>query len=358
MGIAERSYIRDNGGRSGGGGIGRGSFGHGRLSVVGWLIIINIAVFLIDLVLPTAKLTDYREVVVGATQEQIARAVAVEVPIEAEPPMGVAVRVPLVDPVTGQQVGNEIYRRWHLLNGYGHFSLLKGFLQLEVWRVVTYQFLHANASHIFFNMFGLFMFGGMVEQYLGRKQFLSYYLLCGISGGLMYLIIVGLAALGVPLPGTLSSTSTGTPLIGASAGVFGVIIACAKISPNQSVMLIFPPIPLKLKWLAYGYVVIAAGNLILGGTNAGGDAAHVGGAIAGYFFIRRVHLLRGFLDFGIGPAPKHGGGHPKPLAPRGSRLQMKADQILDKVQKHGMQSLTEREKKILNKSARESGGHR
>ncbi len=349
MGIADRAYIRENGGRSGGG-IGRGSMGHGRLSIVGWLIIINVAVFLIDLVLPVVNIKDYSQQITGANDQQLLEAQNMSQAPQRQHELGRPwTRVTSVDPAT-RTIESEQYRTWHLLNGFGHFSLLHGFVKLEVWRVVTYQFLHANFMHLFFNMFGLFMFGGMVEQYLGRKQFLSYYLLCGISGGLLYLIFVALAAINVPLPGTLAATSITTPLIGASAGVFGVVIACAKISPDQRVMLLFPPIPMKLKWLAYGYVAFAAGNLILGGQNAGGDAAHIGGAIAGYFFIRRVHLLRGFLDFGLGPAPR--GQSPG----QNTRLQKKADKILDKVRDKGMQSLTEREKKVLQKSSRDAGG--
>lgn len=351
MGIAERSYYQDRGRGSGGigGGFGRGVMGSGRLSVIAWLIIINAAVFFVDLFLPTVQLVDINLVDSSLPREVIRRAVPVDVPLQpgqSAPGLGEQIQRPLVDPVNGQQVGIELSREWHLLNGLGHFSLIKGFLKLEVWRVVTYQFLHADLSHLFFNMFGLFMFGGMVEQYLGRKKFLSFYLLCGISGGLLYLIIVGLGALGVPLPGTLRATNIGTPLIGASAGVFGVIVACARLSPDERVMLLFPPIPLKLKWLAYGYVTIAAGNLIMGGQNAGGDAAHIGGAVAGFFFIRRIDLLRGFLDFGLGPAPKQGE----------SRLSRRADELLKKAHERGVHSLTEREKKIINKSAREGQG--
>lgn len=351
MGIADRAYYREEP-RSRGFGLGggRGSLLPGRLSVITWLVIINVGIFAIDLLLPVKPFRDYREVSTTASQQQIERALPLQVPNQALPPPGAPWRQPLVDPVTNQIVGADIYRRWHILNGFGHFSLLKGFLQIEVWRVVTYQFLHANFIHLFFNMFGLYMFGGMVEQYLGRKKFLSFYLLCGIGGGLLYLILVGLAVLGVPLPGTLAQTTIGTPLIGASAGVFGVIIACAKISPNQSVMLIFPPIPLKLKWLAYGYVAVAAYNLISGGNNAGGDAAHIGGAIAGFFFIRRIHLLRGFLDFGLGPAPKG----PASVS-NDTRHQKKIDRILEKVHAKGMHSLTKREEKLLRQS---SGGGR
>ncbi len=354
MGIADRAYIRDNNRGSGGFGLGTGGpLRLSGLSVITWLIAINIAVFVVDLMLPTVSILDGIAVDRRATQQQIDRAVPLNVEPPSPPEPGKSWQVPLIDPTTNQQVGAKLYRTWHALNGFGHFSLAKGFLSLEVWRVVTYQFLHANVSHLFFNMFGLFMFGGMVEQFLGRKKFLSFYLLCGISGGLLYLLIVGFAALGMPLPGTLGATSIYTPLIGASGAVFGVIVACAKISPNQSVYLLLLPIPLKLKWLAYGYVAIAAFNLISGGSNAGGDAAHIGGAIAGYFYIRNTHLLRGFLDFGIGPAPKNsGGGHPRPAGGPATRLERQADKILEKVHEKGMQSLTAREKRILNKSAR------
>lgn len=352
MGIADRDYTR-NDQRGGGPAFTRPSFRPGGLSVIAWLIIINIGVFVVDLALPTKQMLDIRATFSTATAEQIDRAQIIEIAAPAAQHIGYPVRKPLVDPVTGQQVGFEQYRTWHLLNGYGHFSLLKGFLGLEVWRVVTYQFLHANISHLFFNMFGLFVFGGMVEQYLGKKKFLSFYLICGISGGLLYLLFVGLAAMGVPLPGTLADTTAGTPLIGASAGVFGVIVASARLQPDAKMMLIFPPIPMKLKWMAYGYVGIAAFNLISGGNNAGGDAAHIGGAIAGFYFIKNIHLLRDFLDFGIGPAPK--GPHPRPgrSGKSSSRLQKQADAVLDKVNREGIHSLTSKEKKILERSSRE-----
>lgn len=356
MGIADRAYIRDNNRGSGGFGLGAGGpFRLSGLSVITWLIIINVAIFLIDFALPVVNIADYTQTIPNASNQQLLQAQIESQAPEPDRQLGQPWQKVSVDAAT-RTIVIDHYRSWHLLNGYGHFSLLKGFLAYEVWRVVTYQFLHANLSHLFFNMFGLFMFGGMVEQFLGKKKFLSFYLLCGISGGLLYLLIVGLAAIGVPLPGTLAATSIATPLIGASGAVFGVIIACAKISPNQSVYLLFLPVPLKLKWLAYGYVALAAYNLISGGNNAGGDAAHIGGAIAGYFYIRNTHLLRGFLDFGIGPAPKSsGGGHPRPSGGPPTRLERRADKILDKVHSQGMQSLTEREKKILNKSARSGG---
>ncbi|MEM8756723.1 MAG: rhomboid family intramembrane serine protease, partial [Planctomycetota bacterium] len=276
-------------------------------------------------------------------------------------PMGVTWAKPIVDPVTNTIVAQEQYRSWHALNGYGHFSLLHGFLRLEAWRLVTFQFLHADLTHLFFNMLGLFIFGGLVEQYLGSRRYLAYYLICGIGGGLLYLFFVALASMNVPLPGTLARTGIGTPLIGASAGVFGVVVACARIVPDMRIMLLIPPIPVKIKWIAYFYVAFAAFNLLRGGDNAGGDAAHIGGAIAGYFFIRNQHLLRGFLDFGAGsPKPKPNNisrrqrpSRTKPPARRAADEEQ-IDRILAKVKDQGLQSLTKREQQVLKRASESS----
>ncbi|MEZ6317678.1 MAG: rhomboid family intramembrane serine protease [Phycisphaerales bacterium] len=235
-----------------------------------------------------------------------------------------------------------------VLEQYGHFSTYWGFGKLEVWRLVTFQFLHANFMHVFFNMFGLFIFGSLVEQYLGAKRYLAFYLTCGIFGGLMYLLLnlIGLAH--IPLPGALTVNQQ-THLIGASAGVFGVILACAYIAPDLTIQLLFPPIPLKMRTFAYAYVVIAIYGLLFG-SNAGGDAAHIGGAIAGFFFIRNAHLLSDFFDvFNDSrkpePARRHKGAKPDEV-----------DRILDKVRQSGIASLTEREKRTLTDATRAGRG--
>jgi membrane associated rhomboid family serine protease len=181
---------------------------------------------------------------------------------------------------------------------FGHFSTYQGFQRLEVWRLVTFQFLHDPTSiwHLAFNMLGLWVFGGVVEQTLGRRKYLAFYLVCGVFGGLLYLLLNLLGGVfGIRLPGVLFA-DTRTSLIGASAGVFGVIMACAYIAPKMVVQLIIPPIPLKMRTLAYIYLALAVVNLLAGGRNAGGDAAHVGGAMAGAYFIRNSHLLLDFFD--------------------------------------------------------------
>jgi membrane associated rhomboid family serine protease len=217
-----------------------------------------------------------------------------------------------------------------------------------MWRYLTFQFLHGSVSHIFFNMFGLWIFGGMVEQYLGSKRYAAFYLTCGVFGAVSYLLLNLLGArVGVRLPGVLFD-SLYTPLVGASAGVFGVIMACAYIAPNAIVQLLFPPIPLKLKWFAYGYVAFAAWNLLRGGSNAGGDAAHIGGAIAGFFFIRNAHLLRDFFDiFGDSRKQSESGGGGARKRPDDSEV----DRILAKVARDGLGSLTDPEKSTLRRAS-------
>lgn len=297
MGIYDRDYVRST--RSAPRGIAQGAPRVARLrmlSVNTWLIIINTAIFMIGAFLPPASFTS-----------------------------------------TGVQ-GN-------LLFVWGHFSTFEGFQRLEVWRLVTFQFLHANFWHLFFNMFGLWIFGSLVEQYLGSKRYLAFYLTCGIFGGLMYLLLnllgIGLHQLGVHVPGVLIQR-TNVPLIGASAGVFGVILACAYIAPDLTIQLLFPPIPLRMRTFAYAYVAIALFNLLMGGHNAGGDAAHIGGAIAGFFFIRNAHLLTDFFDvLNDSRKQKHHAGGPNAS---------EVDRILAKVRESGIASLSEREKRALRRA--------
>jgi len=239
---------------------------------------------------------------------------------------------------------------------FGHFSTAEAlfykagntmYVNLEVWRFITFQFLHANLLHVFFNMFGLYIFGGMVEQYLGRRRYLAFYLLCGIFGGLMYVLLNLLGQTGMHIPGVLVNDPR-TPLIGASAGVFGVIMACAYIAPNARLMLLFPPIPMRLKVFAYAYVAFTAFNLLVGGHNAGGDAAHIGGAIAGAYFIRNAHMLYEFFNvFSKGRPPP---GNPRRAAPhkhKSKRNTAEIDRVLAKIATQGLASLTDKEKQIL-----------
>jgi membrane associated rhomboid family serine protease len=296
MGLYDRDYYRDRSGRVG---------SLSRWSGNTWLIVINIAVFALQVLIFAQKHVD-------------------------------------------------------LLSEYGHFSTYKISWEggLQFWRFVTFQFLHAGYMHVGFNMLGLYIFGGMVEEHLGRKKYLAFYLTCGIFGALMYLILNAAGYFWVeklhhsPIPGLLFN-SLDTRLVGASAGVLGVIMACAYIAPQMQVQLLFPPVVLRMKTLAYFYVGLAILTLIFGGHNAGGEAAHLGGAIAGAFFIRNSHLLRDFFDV-FTDSRKHNGRGARPMPPSRSRAEREAeeaeiDRILAKVREQGVNSLSEAEKATLRR---------
>jgi membrane associated rhomboid family serine protease len=175
----------------------------------------------------------------------------------------------------------------HLLYDWGYFSITAAIQFGQVWRFLTFQFLHANINHIFFNMLSLYFFGPMVESYLGSRRYLAFYLLSGIAGAVSYIILYNLHIL-ISFPYL--------PLVGASAGIFGVLLAAVQIAPNARVMLMFPPIPMKLRTLAWVMIAIAAYTVIGNGRNAGGEAAHLGGAAVGAILIRFPKALSIF-DF-------------------------------------------------------------
>jgi membrane associated rhomboid family serine protease len=258
-------------------------------------------------------------------------------------------------------------RAWIFISEWGHFSTAKAFFMtetlpdgsgrivfgLEVWRFLTFQFLHANWVHLFFNMFALWLFGELVERRLGSRRYAAFYLACGIFGALLYVLLNLLGTAFGEIPGLLQGNPR-LPLIGASAGVFGVLMAAAYYEPNALMQILFLPFSLRLRTLAYIYVALALLNLLRAGNNAGGDAAHIGGAIAGYVLIRRPHHLSDFFDV-LGPSksgrkrrPARGGGAaPVPRVQADGEV----DRILAKVSAEGLHSLSAQEREILRRAS-------
>jgi membrane associated rhomboid family serine protease len=224
MGIYDRDYYRSP--------PPRGGFANFQLwSITTWLIVINVAVFFIDRILG----------------------------------------------------GGEGFGPISLL---GYFSVDTALYHGQVWRFITFQFLHANVPHLFWNMLTLYFFGPMIEDYLGPRRYLAFYLICGCAGGVSEIILSMAHILG---------DSPITPLVGASAGIFGVLIAAATVAPNVEIVLLFPPIPIKLKVLAWVMFGISVYTVMSNGVNAGGEAAHIGGALAGFGLIKNVPLLNIFV---------------------------------------------------------------
>jgi len=141
------------------------------------------------------------------------------------------------------------------------------------WQLVTYAFLHGGLWHVAFNMFALYMFGGPIERVFGTRRFLLYYFVCVVSAALTQLAVAAM------LGGLY-------PTIGASGGVFGLLLAYGLYFPNNRVMLIFPPIPMPARVFV---VLYAALELFLGvtGTQAGvAHFAHLGGMIGAWLLLR------------------------------------------------------------------------
>jgi membrane associated rhomboid family serine protease len=355
MGIYDRDYARagQTGGRSG------GLLPHGvrSLTFVHWVIILNVAVFVIDalvmargVVMPVHMGDRFID---GLDPTQI------QVEVQRPPPRPASgspalFSVPIRDVASKQMVGERRYQWMPPLQAVGHFSTAKAFFGLEVWRFVTFQFLHADSTHLLFNMMGLFFFGPLVEQRLrSRRRTWAYYLVCGICGAALYLTLNTAGYLfSAQVPGFLFQDMH-TPLIGASAGVFGVLMASAFIA-GDATMLVFFVLPMKIRTGAYLMCALAAFNLLMGGANAGGDAAHIGGAIAGFFFIRNMHLLKDFFEV-FGPSKSPGGqGVFRPIGAGVNQAQV--DAILDKVRDQGMHSLTPAEQALLRRATREKRG--
>jgi membrane associated rhomboid family serine protease len=171
-----------------------------------------------------------------------------------------------------------------LLSNWGSFTLEDGVYRGQIWRFITFQFLHANPTHIFFNMFSLYFFGRYIEAYLGSRRYLAFYLLSGIGGALGYIVLYYAGLLG----------SHSGSLIGASAGIFGVLIAAARLAPNARVLVMV--FPMQLRQMVWIFIAIAVYTIFTSGPNAGGEAAHLGGAVVGFLLIRNERLLN-FADY-------------------------------------------------------------
>lgn len=160
----------------------------------------------------------------------------------------------------------------------GRFQLagLSGEVGFQAWQLVTSAFLHASFMHLFLNMFALFMFGRDVEREMGSRTYLSLYAAAVLTAALVQLAVVSFATSGEPYP-----------TIGASGGVFGVLLAFGMLFPQRRIVLLFPPIPMPA-WVfvtLYGLIELTSG--VMGTTEGVAHFAHLGGMLGGYLVLRR-----------------------------------------------------------------------
>jgi membrane associated rhomboid family serine protease len=202
---------------------------------------------------------------------------------------------------------------------------------LQVWRLVTYQFLHDPTliSHIFFNMLGLFFLGPTLERHWGSKKFLIFYLGCGVAGGLFYTLLVALHFL------------KAIPMVGASGAILGLLAACAILFPHFVVFIFIFPVPIRVA--AIGFTIVYLFLVLTRTENAGGNAAHLAGMAAGAAYV----LFKPWRD--KIQLKMQADAWEKKLADE-RKLQIELDRILQKVHNSGIHSLTSKEKRILKKA--------
>lgn len=255
------------------------------------------------------------------------------------------------------------------LTAYGALWPL-GHSAFGAWQYFTYMFLHGGVMHLFFNMLILWMFGMELEQTWGSRRFLLYYLLCGLGAGIIHSLVT--LAMG-----------TGAPTVGASGAIMGVMIAFGLMFPDRIIMVYFF-FPMRAK---YAVFMFAGLDLVLGISNSSDGVAHfahLGGALVGFLLLKTsgIHLRGGLFqlaDRRSRPAAADtfptNTERPVPSAPRGNIIeahfrqapqpstttssgmdfghhQETIDAILDKISRHGYQSLTPEEKETLMEASK------
>ena len=141
------------------------------------------------------------------------------------------------------------------------------------WQLLTYAFLHGSLLHLGFNMFALYMFGGAIEQVFGSRRYLLYYAVCVVSAALAQLLVARL-------------TGGFYPTVGASGGVFGLLLAYGIYFPNNRVMLLFPPIPMSARVFVVVYAVLELVMGVAGVQSGVAHFAHLGGMVGGFIMLR------------------------------------------------------------------------
>jgi membrane associated rhomboid family serine protease len=232
-----------------------------------------------------------------------------------------------------------------------------------VWQLLTYQFMHGGPIHLLLNCWAIFVFGREVESALGRTSFLTLYFSSGVVGGLVQ-----------ALAGVLIGGQFAIPVVGASAGAFGLVAAFAVLYPERPLMLLLFfifPVSMRAKFLLI-FEAVATGFGLFWGRDNVAHAAHLGGMLSGILFIRyaihwhwpefrriRAQPQRRLVT--VPPRGPTGWGHSQSASdedlPPEEFLAKEVDPILDKISAHGIHSLTARERRILE-TAREKMGKR
>ncbi len=215
--------------------------------------------------------------------------------------------------------------------------------QARIWQLASYMFLHGNLFHILINMLILWFFGSELERMWGSRQFVKFYLLCGIGAALFHMVF---------------SFQSVIPVIGASGAVYGVMMAFAVLFPDRIITLLLFfifPIQIKVKYL----VMIAVASSVIGGiSNLFGDQigtahlAHLGGMAVGYLLLRKKLPLDRIKQYGAKKVRERRVAAEAKKREEIQRLRDEVDAILDKINEVGYENLSDKEKKLLQEASR------
>jgi membrane associated rhomboid family serine protease len=190
-----------------------------------------------------------------------------------------------------------------------HYVSSPGF---GAWQLITYMFLHGGFTHLFFNMFALLMFGGIIEWTLGSRRYLFYYISCGLGAALVQLLVFAImlskyssmyqpeeyqyiiekgwellqnGQIFVDPSASSLALLVNSPTLGASGAIYGILLAFGMLYPNREMYIMFIPVPIKAKWMVLGYVLIEL-SLGIGAVNDGvAHFAHLGGMLIGFMML-------------------------------------------------------------------------
>ena len=268
---------------------------------------------------------------------------------------------------------NLLYFLAKMLDNHSMFQIIYDNIKLQPtfatyifkpWTIITYFFTHQDFFHILYNMIFMYWFGKLIQEYLGSQKLVALYVWGGIAGGFAYLIVYYI--LNLPSAG----------MIGASAGVYAIIVGAATFKPEHRFHLLFIG-PVQLKYLAAVAVLLSFFELPK--TNTGGNVAHLGGALIGFIFIKQLQKgddwskpVNAVLDFFKNLfTPKSGfkvtyGKKSKVTVSKGNYRastknkedmpeQAVVDAILDKISESGYEKLSKEEKQILFKASQKKG---
>ncbi len=207
---------------------------------------------------------------------------------------------------------------------------------MEIWRLLTYLFLHGSFFHLLFNMFALWMFGRELENAWGTREFTKYYFICGIGAGLFNILF---------------EPSSRHPIIGSSGALYGLLTAFAVVFP-ETVIYLYAIIPMRAKHFLILIGAIEFLASVQGAPSLVARFAHLGGIAAGYLYLKS-NAFRSFFNRWVNRfldslVAKKSAGR-KRVVPREEDLSVQVDKILEKILVHGEGSLTEKERETMRR---------